>query len=149
MGGLCRDGINDYSCQCLEKYVAVGHTCTRFRDNGDGTIYDASTGYTWQKNVEADRQFNWNDAKTYCSLLALAGGGWVIPTVEELTTLVDTARSPTINLDYFPNTIGERYWTGSPEDGPVGGMGDGVYFVAGYSNKYPIESELRVRCRKR
>lgn len=40
---------------------------------------------------------------------------WRIPTIDELVSLTNTGNSAlTIDINYFPNTLGARYWSSSP-----------------------------------
>ena len=51
--------------------------------------------------------YNWSGAKAYCGGVVLAGGGWRVPSVKELMTLVDfsvASPGPTIDTTAFPNT---------------------------------------------
>ena len=36
-----------------------------------------------------------------------------MPTIEELRTLVDKSQKPTINLQAFPNTLADHFWSAS------------------------------------
>ncbi|NQT55827.1 MAG: caspase family protein [Desulfobacteraceae bacterium] len=50
-----------------------------------GMVYDKNTGLEWFAGP--DRNTNWNDAKVWVENLNVAGGGWRLPTREELKTL--------------------------------------------------------------
>ncbi len=52
-----------------------------------GTWKDPSSGLTWQV-TPATQYVDWTDAATYCANLTLAGGGWTLPTVSQLRTLI-------------------------------------------------------------
>ena len=54
---------------------------------GTGTWYDSVSGLTWQ-NPSPSGYKNWNDAKSYCASLSLAGGGGRLPTNSELWGLI-------------------------------------------------------------
>ncbi len=44
-----------------------------------------------------------------------AASDWRLPTVDELSSLVSYDRSnPTIDAEYFPNTVGNLFWSSSP-----------------------------------
>ncbi|MCB9688032.1 MAG: DUF1566 domain-containing protein [Alphaproteobacteria bacterium] len=55
-------------------------------DNGDGTA-TASDGLVWEVDGSADG-LRWAEAVTYCEELTLAGGGWHLPSLTELRTLI-------------------------------------------------------------
>src|SRR5262249_7856188 len=77
-----------------------------------GVVIDQVTGLHWQRAVElggdgGTRTLSWTDAQTYCANLALAGGGWRVPTKIELLSIVDyTKNQPAINPTPFPATPG-------------------------------------------
>jgi Protein of unknown function (DUF1566) len=55
--------------------------------DGDGTASDSSSGLTWQVTPSGD-DLTWDEAKTYCQNLPLEGGGWHLPTISELRSLI-------------------------------------------------------------
>ncbi len=73
----------------------------------DGTIHDKDTTYNW---------YNANDV-FISSLNSQNFGGytdWRLPTLKELSFIVDStvpSPGPTIDTDYFPNTISYAYWS--------------------------------------
>ena len=48
---------------------------------------DPTSGLTWQNPPAADKM-KWDAAKQYCADLSLDGGGWHLPTIGELRTLI-------------------------------------------------------------
>ena len=117
-----------------------------FNDNGDGTVTDFATGLTWQQsdahnNIGRDH----SAAIGYCNGLTLAGGGWRLPAVKELSSIVDYRRLiPSINLSYFPDALSSDYWSASYESG----IDDAyvVYFWPGTISSQDTTDELEVRC---
>jgi len=82
------------------------------------TVLDTKTGLTWQRGVSGTK-YTSADAVTYCHdadlAATLGGSGWRLPTLNELFTLVDFARSsgPFIDSDAFPNTPADGIWSSS------------------------------------
>lgn len=61
----------------------------RFVDNGDGTVTDMTTGLVWMKDLTGLNRETWKEAQETCAVLGVAGGGWRLPTVKELLSLID------------------------------------------------------------
>ena len=83
--------------------------------NGNGVL-DTKTGLTWQKLVPPST-YELGNALAYCNGLNLDGGGWRLPTVPELSSLVDetvASPGPTIDATWFPGTPTSDFWTSSP-----------------------------------
>ncbi len=79
-----------YRCVSGAEYGANG-----FRNNGNGTISDDSTGLMWQQ-ADDGRTRDWPHALSYCESLKLAGSDdWRLPNVKELQSIVDYRRAPT------------------------------------------------------
>jgi hypothetical protein len=89
---------------------------------GTGVIKDTVTGLMWQQTTApgmSDGTYSWQQAEDYCENLALGGyDDWRLPTIQELSTLVDSGVSlssetvnPTINMTFFNETVPSNYWT--------------------------------------
>ena len=78
----------------------------------NGTVRATSTKLTWQQTIDQTKR-SWNDSSRYCQELQLAGTGWRLPTLKELLTLVDPARStwPVIDIVAFPDTPADLFWS--------------------------------------
>jgi hypothetical protein len=85
---------------------------SNFKNNGNGTVTDLATGLTWQRQDDNDTK-DWNEAVEYCQTLDLAGGGWRLPTIKELQSIVDyRVNLPAIDTDALPGTGSfDRYWS--------------------------------------
>lgn len=120
----------------------------RFIVSADGqTVHDSKTGLTWQRAVP-DQRMTWAEAKEYAAALDLDGGGWRLPTVQELVGIVDYCRrNPAIDEAAFPDTPLEWFWTNVPVAGDAGGAWY-VGFDYGYVYDYDVGYRSRVRyCR--
>ncbi len=78
-------------------------------------VIDTKTGLTWQRSVTATQR-SWSDATNYCSSgvsSTLGGGGWRVPTIKELLSLVDysQALAPMVDRAAFPDAPVGRYWS--------------------------------------
>ena len=73
-------------------------------------VTDSSTGLEWQDDA-IGTTMTWESAITHCEGLSLDGGGWRLPTVNELVSLVDdSTHNPAIN-PVFQNTASDNYWS--------------------------------------
>jgi len=107
-------------------------------------VKDNVTGLIWQK--ETTGPMNWEDAKSYCEGISLGGySDWRLPTVKELSYIVNSGRSnPSINTDYFPNTLLPNYWS-STTNASGSGLACYVYFGSGYVSHYGKSNSYYVR----
>lgn len=85
----CESGLMCVNLTCVDE-IPSSDTYTPEKDisvNPKGTWTDPTSGLTWQVEPTGG-QMEWSDAKAYCSGLSLGGGGWHLPTIEELRTLI-------------------------------------------------------------
>jgi hypothetical protein len=105
----------------------------RFEIVADAIARDTSTGLEWTRKNVTPKAGPWAVAAKACEQLELAGGGWRLPTIRELLSLVDYERhDPAINTDVFtcdPNW----YWTSTAAAPSPGDYAWFVYFGDGYA----------------
>jgi hypothetical protein len=100
--------IADPSKRFAPRFAGIGRTVGAYLDRETGLVWTASPS-----EVFAD----WDDAFAHCAALTVGGvsarGGWRLPSVEELTTLLPVPSSPFLPFFGF-----FRFWstTGSPTD---------------------------------
>ena len=91
----------------------------------DGGIHDKDNKYQWggitaigyeSPNREGPYYSDWDVLVNGANSNELCGfDDWRVPRREELSSIVDYSRySASIDLDYFPNTISNAYWSASP-----------------------------------
>jgi len=111
----------------------------------NGTVRDNQTMLTWQQALDAST-VSWAGAATYCMSLALDGGGFRVPSVTELQTIVEEGRAgPSIDTTAFPATPAVRFWTSSPQRN-VAGSAWLVSFDDGEVTPSPTSTLAPVRC---
>ena len=110
-----------------------GTNTQSYTDLGNGVIKDNVTGLQWVKdgNLMATRDpgfdadytagdgcVTWQHALDYVAKLNnenyLGHSDWRLPTIKELSTLVDISipyPGPTINITFFPGTVAYYYWS--------------------------------------
>jgi hypothetical protein len=93
----------------------------RFRDNGDGTVTDSSTGLMWAKSgwmFDFFMATDWWVARDKVKQLRLAGHmDWRLPTLEEWKELIDPRHQypAMVEPNPFVNIITHMpYWTSTP-----------------------------------
>jgi hypothetical protein len=83
-----------------------------------GEQQDVETKLIWQEG-DSGTTMAFSAAAPYCASLALNGHTWRLPSIKELSTLVDedppiTSVSPAINVTAFPGTAANTpYWSSS------------------------------------
>jgi hypothetical protein len=144
----CANTAGDFKCPCPAGVGGSGHgpaSCSgpRFTDLGGGLVRDNNgSGLVWQQAVDA-RSFTQADAIVYCAGL---GGGWRLPTKDELLSIVDTTRTnPCIDPTYFPGTPVSAFWSASSVADPPS-SGWYVFFNNGSTNVDFATDALRARC---
>ncbi len=112
----------------------------------DGVVIDRVTGLMWQRNLP-NTFLTLPQAASSCERLALAGhDDWRLPSRIELVSLLDTRRiQPAIDVDAFPGTPNDWFWTSSlAADDP--GAAWYVYFYFGYPKTDGATNTFSVRC---
>jgi len=91
--------------------------------NADNTITDNVTGLVWRRCSQGQNDdatctgtagtYTWGNALLQCENETADGGGWRLPNVRELMTIVDYGKTtaPRINATAFPSTVSNYYWT--------------------------------------
>ena len=101
------------------QYAALGYCLPqsftiKVSDKGEKTVVDNNTGLEWQQEVMPVAMISLDEAKNYCANLDIGNhNDWRLPSMDELSTLLYYDNSPTINLEYFPDTPSDNFWTSS------------------------------------
>jgi len=110
----------------------------------DDLVLDKETGLIWPRNGNiAGATKTWPEAEDFCHMLKLGGRmGWRLPTIEELSSLIDTSQSsglppshPFINVSSYP------YWSTTRAPG-TSGIPIRFWYVQfagnGWVNHFPV-----------
>jgi len=132
--------------------VMIGLSSMLFADfnrSSTGVITDCATGLEWQDDYSDNggniKEANWRDAIAYCNNLQLDGGGWRLPNINELRSIVDyTKYDPAINSS-FQNSTSNRYWD-STTSIALTSYAWIVSFYDGSGGAYNKSYTLDVRC---
>jgi len=146
----------------------------RYRDEGDGTVTDPTTGLQWQRISVGQRwvngncigeaaEYDWEEALEVADASDFAGyQDWRLPTIEELESLVYCSsgkpriwlkkgeycegdyKSPTIVEAAFPNTSPSILFSSSPHADYLNNAW-GINFYNGYSGNVSHYDYVRVR----
>ena len=79
----------------------------------NGIVRDTKTGLEWK--VGPDKNTNWEQARSWVQNLNLDGGGWRMPTTDELRTLYKKGAGSR-NMTPLLKTIGWYVWSGETKD---------------------------------
>jgi hypothetical protein len=79
----------------------------------NGVVRDPKTGLEWVAGP--DRDMSWDEAKSWVQGLNIDGGGWRMPTLEELETLY-TSGAGTRNMTRLLKTTGWKVYSGKTRD---------------------------------
>jgi hypothetical protein len=134
-----------YRARCVRTNASAIGTSPSFAIPGDGSVVDMKSKLVWQRDAEAGAH-TWAEAKTYCETLTVAAGGFRLPSMKELQTLIDeSAADPAIDAAAFPGAPGESFWTGSPL---AGSMAEAwfVNFYNGVAYTSLVDHTYRARC---
>ena len=78
-----------------------------------GVVEDTATGLEWIAGLDADT--NWNDAQNWVQRLTVDGGGWRMPTRDELQTLYKKGAGKN-NMTPLLKISGFSVWSGEKKD---------------------------------
>lgn len=81
----------------------------RFTRDGSGAVTDAKTNLQWYFGPNED--YSWAEAEAWAKGLAVAGGGWRLPTREELASLAKTPDADGCHQDTFLFNYKINNWT--------------------------------------
>jgi hypothetical protein len=117
----------------------------RYVIHSSGTVDDTRTQLTWER-VPATASYVRSAAITHCTELELDGGGWRLPTISELLTLVDPTRTgPAIDTIAFPGNQSDIFWAATAH-ATIASEGWNVHFDEGWSISSDTGMALRARC---
>jgi hypothetical protein len=112
----------------------------------NGVVVDNWTQLSWQQAISSTK-FTYNTAASYCQNLNLNGGGWRMPSFNELNTLVYEAGISVIDATAFPQTPvseSDYFWSSSLVTGDTSAYL--VTFFEGQSKTATIATPQYLRC---
>jgi hypothetical protein len=132
---------NGSICTPVEQLVSNGKYAVT-----PGHARDTQTGLVWERSAPTAKMKK-ADAEAHCKMLAIDGGGYRLPTREELETIVVKGSNPAIDGAAFFGTGTDAYWTSSK--GSAGDFFVVVSFFSGMEHPESPEIPSRVRCVKK
>jgi len=132
-----------------------------FLNNADGTVSDLKSNLMWQRCSAPSEEvacggvspatYDWDSALGYCNALTLGGyTDWRLPNVKALHSILNATKStdPAIDTTYFPDTIGDDYWSSTTAAGTAGYAWYVEFKLATFVMTSPVDkrSNLYVRC---
>lgn len=138
--------------RCVRAHVAHPAPEPRYQITGqapDDLVTDRGTGLVWQRRP-GTTTYSFADAEPHCA--AFGGGGFRVPSMKELQTVMDETKSASSLIDAevfpdFPTTANVTFWTSSPSAGAPGR----AWFVRGASTlaaavDADLSAKFYVRC---
>lgn len=134
----------------VEYMTTTGLATARFADNLDGTV----SGYKnlmWQQALTSNSiYYLYPSAGSYCTALSVGGySDWRIPTLPELTMLIDNSRNPALDAAFL-NQYGYVFWSSTVIDSThMGAINFGNSYGTGattYANGWYTAFDAYVRC---
>lgn len=108
--GFFAAGINPRGVRCVRGGPAVPPPGPHY-SVANGVVKDNYTRLEWQQQ-NSTLNMTSGSAATYCQGLTLAGGGWRLPDLHELATLVrERVRSPALDVSAFPYGLTYGNWS--------------------------------------
>jgi hypothetical protein len=130
--------------RCVRSLALAASPPARYQTSID-TVADLATQLTWQRAVDLST-YTWSQADAYCAGLGIAGGGWRLPSIGELETIIDATKSlPSIDPSVFPSTPTTPFWSAT-QLGGVTGTRMVVVFDQGPTNNRAEATPAYVRC---
>ncbi len=118
--------------------------------HANGIVKDTKTGLEWKAGPDKDT--DWNEARSWVQSLNLDGGGWRMPTMDELAGLYQEGMGSHNLTSLLLNTTSKYLWVWSGETkGSTGAMdftfnnGHRFWHYRGYSNYYLRAFAVRFR----
>jgi hypothetical protein len=109
---LSQEGEQNYVRAARGRPLEFGH----FRDNGNGTVTDTTTGLVWYQGETT--AMDWEEALIFCEKLDLAGqSDWRLPNIRELSSLVQEGQGRAIDTAFFPGCRPSAYWSSTTHSG--------------------------------
>jgi hypothetical protein len=140
--------------RCVRTHVSHPVAEPRYAFAGeapDDVVTDRGTALTWQRRPSSET-YSFAEAAGHCASLTLGGGGFRVPSMKELQTVLDEQAPSYIDPEVFPDfpsTLNRTFWTStlsarSPEN---------AWFVRGGSTldvavDAGVDAKFYVRCVK-
>lgn len=83
---MARLNLRSLLLACTVTTLSAGSAFAAFVDRGGGVVYDTVSGLDWEQRPGA-LSIDYAGANAYVAGLTLDGGGWQMPTIQQLTDL--------------------------------------------------------------
>ena len=119
-GGLTSNAASQSATEyvrCVASPAVTPLPYPHYTQVGAGEVEDVETGLVWVQATHPTL-LSQTDAASYCAMLGLNGHAWRLPSVNELSSLVDDNPdikrvSPAIDQCVFPDTPANGYYMSS------------------------------------
>jgi len=126
---------------CDTSLYPLSSPTSRFEDGGDGTVTDRQSklmwmrcpiGQSWSRGTCTGQSsaLTWADAEQVVKTINKSGklfySDWRLPQLPELASITERqCKSPRINLEVFPNTVADFFWSATSRPARAAGAPPG------------------------
>ncbi len=122
----------DQQLPASTRFIVLSNWIDKAHPSGGAAVLDRETGLVWEQSPDTFT-YEWSEAEFNCATSNTGGRlGWRLPTIQELTSLLDPTQSyPALPSGHpFSNVQPEFYWSAT-DAGTVADCAWGVYFSNG------------------
>ena len=96
----------------MKRFIKIGILLMLFSYilNAEPIYKDTDTNLEWQDD-STSKELDWYQALEYCNILDLNGGGWRLPNINELHTIVNYASINPSAMGSFTYITNNYYWS--------------------------------------
>jgi len=138
--------------RCVRRELPARTPEPRYSIDGeapDELVTDHATGLVWQRRPSTET-YSFAGAETYCAGLARGGGGFRVPSMKELQTVLDERAENLVDPEIFadfPDAPNVTFWTSTPS----ARLSGHAWFVRGAftidtAEDAGLEADFFVRC---
>ena len=96
--------------RCVSSDQTTGGRLPNYDVSRSDLVRDLTTGLVWQRRIDSETR-SWSEARSYCETLEIDGGGWRLPLLKELLSIVDSTRFMSASFQMAFEAPNASFWT--------------------------------------